>query len=286
MKKQKYLLRALPVILLLLAGCSPARLLATAGAHDGYKLVSALSYGSTPRQKFDLFIPHAPASSACAIVFLYGGSWQNGDRADYHFAAQGLIKTGCAVAIVDYRLYPEVSYPAFVQDSAAAFVWLKNNAASYGINPSNIYLAGHSAGAYNVAMVALHPRFLKEAGGRTADIKGVIGLAGPYDFLPFTSKNIISLFSTAPDAETQPVNYVHKNAPPFLLLTGVDDTQVLPKNSENLAGRLTEKGAPVTHITYPDLGHVGIALSLSPLFEGKAPVLQDIAHFIRATESN
>lgn len=271
---------------LLLAGCSASKLLALAGQNDSYRKVENISYGADPRHKMDIFLPQQPAPSRCAILFFYGGSWQDGARADYHFAAQGLIRTGCVVAIADYRLYPAVSYPAFIEDSAKAFVWLKQNAKVYDINPANIYLAGHSAGAYNAAMLALHPRYLNDAGGSASDIRGVIGIAGPYDFLPFTDKNIIALFSTAPEQETQPIYYANSKAPPFLLLTGTGDTKVLPKNSHNLAKALKDKTRPVTIKTYPDVGHVGIALALSPVFAGDPPVLEDIEQFIRETEEN
>ncbi len=285
MKIQSTLLGA-AIVALLLTGCSPARLLAVAGNNNSFELIRDISYGDNPRHKMDIFQPYKQAASRCAILFFYGGSWQNGERANYHFAAQGLTRSGCVVAVADYRLYPEVSYPVFIEDGAKAFVWLQNNAKTYNINTNNLYIAGHSAGAYNAAMLAVKGDLLQSLGATQQDIRGVIGLAGPYDFLPFTDKEIIALFSTAPDEQTQPVNHVNGKTPPFLLLTGGDDTTVLPKNTDSLAKTLVQQGNRVRTKTYPDIGHVGIALALSPVFAGKAPVITDITQFIRDTEGN
>src|SRR3546814_8631076 len=96
------------------------------------------------------------------------------------FAAQGFV-----VAVPDYRLVPKVRFPAFVEDSAAAVKWVRAHIARFGGDPDRIVLAGHSAGAYNAAMLAVDPQWL---GPDRAAVKGWATLAGPYEFLPLDTR--------------------------------------------------------------------------------------------------
>lgn len=274
--------KLLPLVLLLaLPACSAADLLNHAEPSGSYRLQRDMAYGELPRQKLDVYTPVSPAESGAVVVFFYGGSWQGGSKDIYPFVAQALTSRGYTVVVPDYRLYPEVHYPDFLRDCAASVAWVKAHAAGWGANPENIFLAGHSAGGYNAAMLALHPDFLKQAGIRRSDIRGMIGLAGPYDFLPFTDPPIIEIFSTEKDKATQPITYATKSAPPMLLLTGDADDTVAPANSYHLAAAQEKAGASAKTRTYPDVGHYGIVLSLSSFFRGKAPVLDDMDQFIR-----
>lgn len=272
--------------LLALAGCSKADILNSFIPRDGYTVHRNIAYGENSRQSVDIYVPDVKDDNHTVIMYYYGGSWQMGSKDLYRFVGQAFASKGYTTMVADYRLYPEVSFPAFVEDSASALVWAYRNISEYGGNPDRIYVVGHSAGAYNAAMITLNKRYVEAAGGNPEWIKGMIGLAGPYDFLPMTDPPVIALFSTAKNQlDTQPITFVSKGAPPILLLTGDEDDEVGPKNSRNLAAKLKEHHDSVQERVYPGVGHIGIVLALAKGFRGKAPVLEDIDRFIRDTNA-
>lgn len=266
--------------LVLLMNCSGTALLNFTIPRDGYKAFHNIAFGTNPRQQLDIYVPDRLAASQPVIVFFYGGSWQSGDKKDYLFVAQALASKGYIVVIPDYRLYPEVTFPAFMQDAASAFAWVHQHIHNYGGNPDNLFVSGHSAGGYIAAMLTLNRDYLAQAGGDTDWIKGTIGIAGAYDFLPFTDPKIKAIFSHEKDSLTQPIHYVRPDLPPFLLATGNNDKEVYPKNTLHLAEKLRSEGVKLTEKIYPDTSHVGIILSLARGFRGKTPLLEDIAAFV------
>lgn len=265
----------------LLSACSPLRLLNVVVPSGDYQRIADISYGSTARQKLDIYKPNTTTRAAPVVIFFYGGSWQNGSKDDYRFVAEALTSRGYVVAIADYRVYPEVRYPAFLEDSAAVAKWTLDHVREYGGDTGRLYLMGHSAGAYNAAMLLFDRRYLKQQGMTPDNFRGFIGLAGPYDFLPLTSPNVKAVFSTAADLNTtQPINYVRGGEPPVLLLTANKDSTVDPDNSTRLADRIRKYGGKATEIRYDGLDHARVLLVLAAPFRGWAPVLQDIADFI------
>ena len=267
---------------LVAAACAPVRAFDTVMPKDGEsrKVASDVAYGEGPRRKLDVYAPVAAAKRPLpVIVFLYGGSWANGTREGYHFAARALAAAGFLTFVPDYRLVPEVHFPGFIEDCAQAVRWTRARAHDYGGDPDRIVLVGHSAGAYNAAMLALDPKFL---GRDRAAIKGFAGLAGPYDFLPFDGAITTTTFGKWPKPEeTQPIHYADASAPPMLLLHGGEDGTVWPKNSINLDRKLRSAGASSELKVYPGLGHVGIVTALAKPFRDKAPVLSDVTAFAR-----
>ena len=244
------------------------------------RVAQGLAYGPGERLRLDIYAPRARSATARpVIVFLYGGSWTSGRRQGYAFAARALAAKGFVVVVPDDRLVPEVRYPDFLRDCAAAVRWARANAARWGGDGERIVLTGHSAGAYNAAMLALDPSLL---GADRAVVRGLVGLAGPYDFLPLDDPASIGAFGAWPrPAETQPVRYAAAGAPPALLLHGADDTRVKPRNSRELAARLEAAGSNVRLKLYPGLGHVGILTALAVPFRRRAPVVSDVASFAR-----
>ncbi len=174
---------------------------------------------------------------------------------------------------------PQVRFPAFVQDAADAVKWTQDNIVKYGGDPNRIAIAGHSAGAHSVAMLTLDPQWLAAAGAPGA-VKAAVGLSGPYDFYPFTGRAVKAMGQWPKPAETQPLNFARKDAPPMMLVIGTADTTVRPKNARNLFKRLTDAGAVVVEKEYPGLGHEDVAMALSLPFRGKAPVLDDSSAFL------
>jgi acetyl esterase/lipase len=249
----------------------------------GVAVTREIAYGDHPRQKLDLYVPKRQTMALPVITFFYGGSWQGGDRADYLFMAALLCRQGFIVAVPDYRVYPEVKFPDFVQDCAAATAWVFANAATHGGNPAEIFLMGHSAGAYNAVMLGVAAKYLAAAGVSQSNLAGVIGLSGPYDFLPLKDPIIKVIFSPPDDIrDTQPITYAAADAPPLFLLHGGADITVLPRNLTALAARIRAAGGVVETKIYPGLGHIGIILAVLPYLSFRAPVLKDVLAFIAA----
>ena len=268
----------------LLTACSQGalNLLAPGGR---YHVVRDLAYGSDPRQKLDLYVPDKLAGPAPMLLFFYGGSWTGGSKARYFAFGQAFASKGIITAVADYRLYPQVRYPAFVEDGAHAFAWLHAHAAGYGGDASGIFLAGHSAGAYIAVMLAADGSYLAAADVDPASVRGVIGIAGPYDFLPLKDDELIAIFGGANRAQTQPIHYIDGVRPPMLLETGTEDTIVSPGNTSRLAARLRATGSPVQERQYPGIGHIGIILSLVPGLRGRTSLYNDMLGFVRANKA-
>lgn len=261
-------------------GRSPATLLNLLAPRRGYSRHRDFAYGEGKRHRFDLYVPDGLKAPAPVILFFYGGGFIAGHRSEYRMVGEALASLGCVVAIADYRIYPEVRFPEFLHDGALALAALHRVAAQHGGDRGRIFLAGHSAGAYISVMLAANPIYLKEAGADPAWIRGVIGIAGAYDFLPIQGERRIKIFGGDNRVETQPIHFVHGKKPPMLLATGAKDQTVLARNTKNLAARLREHGSEVEEIVYPGVGHMGIILSLARRFRHIAPLREDIARFV------
>ncbi|MFF8800612.1 MULTISPECIES: alpha/beta hydrolase [unclassified Methylobacterium] len=267
-----------------LSGCSPLALFDALGPRDkgGRIALRDAAYGEDPRQRLDVFVPAVPAERAPVLVFFYGGSWNSGSKDDYAFVAQAFAAQGFVTVLPDYRLYPQSRFPDFLEDGAAAIAWVRDNIAAHGGDPSRILLAGHSAGAYNAAMLGLDSSYLRRAGVDPRVIRAVAGLSGPYDFLPFDQKTSIDVFGQAPDPKaTQPVTFAGAHSPPAFLATGDTDTVVRPRNTASLAERLRSARVPVQERVYEGLDHADTLLALSITFRSKAPVLAEMSAFLR-----
>jgi len=242
---------------------------------------SAIAYGSDGAQRLDIYAPDPPRRAAPVIIFMYGGAWDSGSRTSYSFAGKAFAARGFVTVIPDTRRVPLVRFPAFVEDEARAVRWVHDHIADFGGDPRRIFLVGHSSGAYNAVMLALEPRFLRQAGVPPRTVKAVAGLAGPYDFLPLDVEATREAFAGVVDlAATQPVNLVTPAAPPIFLATGLADTLVYPRNTFALAQRLRRAGGVVVEKRYPGVSHSGVVAALSRPFRGDAPVLEDIVAFL------
>ncbi|GGH23525.1 carboxylesterase [Alsobacter metallidurans] len=257
-------------------------------ADSGARLAAeGVSYGPDPRHKLDVFVPDESAGARAAkrrpvALFIYGGSWNSGARADYAFVGRALAARGIVTVVMDYRLVPQVRYPGFVEDGALATRWVKSEIGRFGGDPARLFIMGHSAGAYSAAMLALNPAFTRDVGLRGAPYRGLVGLAGPYDFYPFDVGAAREAFGQWPrPQETQPVSIARRGAPPAFLAYGTEDTTVLPRNSRKLAEVLRSLGTRVVERAYPGVSHAGILLALSKPLRERAPVLDDVVAFIQ-----
>ncbi len=271
-----------------LAGCSPAALLngvSRVSGDGGTRLaVNGAAYGPLPRQKLDVWVPARRSATPLPVVlFFYGGGWVRGERAEYGFAGRAFAARGFVTIVADYRLVPQVRFPAFVEDGALAVKWARDHVADYGGDPRRISLSGHSAGAYEAAMLSLDAHYLRDVGVDPRIVRAAALLATPADFYPFTEQRGRDALGQWPrPLETQPIHFARRDAPPMLLMHGTADTVVRPANSEHLAARLTALGAPVTLRLYPGKSHIDLVKSLSPTFRGSTPALADAVAFLAA----
>ena len=271
------------------SACSKLELLAAnvPASFGSYQRKANLAYGTLPHQRLDVYVPDTPAASRPMVVFWYGGRWTSGDKGDYRFVGAALASLGYVAVLPNYRHYPEVKMAGFMEDAAQATVWAFGRAAELGADPARFYLMGHSAGAHIAALVALDKRYLVAAGGGgRAAHRRLIGLSGPYDFLPLTEEDLKDMFGPPERyGESQPIDFVRRDAPPALLVHGLRDRSVWPKNSINLAAALEAKGVSVTLKLYPDLAHADTVAALSIPARGRAPTLADITAFVGKSRS-
>ena len=270
-----------PLLGLAAAACSPLSLLNAVGPRDrgAGRVARDLPYGDDPRQKMDVYAP-AQAANLPVLVFFYGGGWDSGDRKDYGWAAQALAARGFVVFVPDYRLVPQVHFPAFIQDAAEATARAGALATTYGGDPARLGVIGHSAGAHLAMMIALDRRYMAAVEQPTL-IKAAAGLAGPYEFLPFDVAASRNAFGRAPDPTlTQPVTFARADAPPLWLGHGTDDVVVHDEDTTILCERMTAVGGRCEAKLYPGLNHADLIATFSPLFRKKAPVLDDVTAFL------
>jgi len=259
----------------------PAEVLNRLGPSGGYELKEGIAFGDLPRQKLDVYRPATPRSTpAPVVVFFYGGGWGGGDRKTLRFVGQYLASQGFVAVLPDYRLRPEGVFPIFLEDGAKALRWVQDHAAEQGGDAQRILLMGHSAGAYNAVMLALDRRYGEAAGFDAARLRGVVGLAGPYDF-KLDRDFLQRTFGAAPDqAQTLPVNFAAPGAPPMLLVTGDADDTVDAENSRSLARHLEAAGSPVRLRVMPGLGHSEVVLVVSWLGYPDRALRDEIIQFL------
>jgi acetyl esterase/lipase len=274
---------------ILLAGCSMSagqRLLVWGNEFD---LKAGIAYGPEPRQKLDLYTPKRRPVRA-TVLFLYGGSWKSGERRLYRFLGQAMAGRGYQLAVADYRLYPEVRYPAFVEDGARAFAWVKHHIGGYGGDPARVFLMGHSAGAYNAAMLAVDRQWLAPYGLQPDDVLALVSLAGPLSFNPLETESTRDIFVTAADiSAARPIKLAAagaRAAPPMLFLHGTADATVGMHNSQNMAAAVTEARGTAELKLYQDVGHLGVIACFAWPLRWKAPCLNDVDAYFTARLSS
>lgn len=267
------------LVLLPLAGCESAVFgLANRGAASP---AQTIVYAPEQGLSLDVYRPAPPlVRGAPVVVFFYGGSWRRGTRAQYRFVGSRLAESGIVAVVADYRTFPRATFPAFVEDAAAAVAWSHANAASLGGDPDKIYVAGHSAGAQIAALLATDARYLRRHALEPAALAGAIGLAGPYDFaITGGYREVFGPPSQWPDA--QAMNFVDGDEPRFLLVHGDADRVVDLQDSVELDARLRAAGVASTLVVLPGAGHFAPAVGLfAPQREPE--VLPAILDFIAA----
>jgi acetyl esterase/lipase len=252
------------------------------------KLATSAQYGSVQAQQLELWVPEGepPATGWPLVAFIHGGSWQNGSPQDYRFIARTLGDHGYATALIGYRLLPEGRFPIMLEDSAAAVAWLHTHAGDFQADGRQFALIGHSAGAYNSLMVGLDPEWLARVKVPQSVIQGVVSMAGPADFYPFTSQSTKAAFGRVADPQiTQPIHFARGTAMPILLLHGTGDESVKPRNSRNLAKAIKARGGLVAEQEFAGMTHSGIIMALAQPFAQTDDVLKPILTFLTAARA-
>jgi acetyl esterase/lipase len=273
---------AVALAALLLGGCADVffATLGEIGPANGVRSTRDIVFYAQHDLALDLYAPQG-ARDAPVIVFFHGGSWETGKRRWYRYVGDALASRGVVTVIPDYRKFPEVRFPAFMHDAAHAVAWAREHAREHGGDPARVFVMGHSAGGQIAALLTADPRYLAEVGLRPRDLAGMIGLAGAYAFLPFVGDEA-RIFGDDPTGrhDSQPINFIDGDEPPLLLLHGLDDDEVSPRNAELLAQRAQATNGPVILKLYPGVGHASILLSFARGRYSRIPALSDTLAFI------
>jgi acetyl esterase/lipase len=251
-------------------------------AEGGIEASRDIAFGAHPRQRLDIYRAPAGAERKPIVLFLYGGGWTSGDRATYAFVGAALARRGYTTVIPDYRLFPEVQFPAFLDDAAIAWRWVHTTLAGGCGSARPVIVVGHSAGAYIAAMLALDRSLASRGGAPLPQPAALIGLAGPYAFDPTTWPSTKEIFAPAAGrADTaRPIAFARHGAPASLLLHGGADDTVQLYNTRDLAAALRSKGGTVGSKFYPGIGHVGLVTAIARPLRWRAPVLTDMLAFM------
>jgi arylformamidase len=232
-----------------------------------------LSYGPTPRQALDLFLPEAP--DAPLLVFIHGGYWQSRDRKDFSFVAGPFLERGAAVALIGYDLAPSVRMDVIVAQIRAGLAWLHRHAPEHRADARRIYLAGHSAGGHLVA-VALATDW--RAFGLPADvIKGACAISGIFDLEPIRRCYLNDVVGLDLDEARRhsPIHQTLHGRCPVTVAVGELETRAFLEQSQAFAAKLEREGRPCELLVQPGVDHFGIVMSLA---EPDAPLVRAIAH--------
>jgi acetyl esterase/lipase len=268
-------------LLLLAAGCSSSEfLLANAPTvFEGVDRHLDLPYGQDPRQRLDIYSPRQ-AVNLPVVIFWYGGSWTKGSKARYRFVGTTLAEHGFVAVLPDYRLYPQAAFPLFDEDGARAVAWTQQHAKEFGGDPRRIVLMGHSAGGHTAAFLALNHAFLRKFGADPQSIKGLVGLSGTYVLVPDTDTLRATFPPPYTEKDWQPIRFVDAQAPPTLLLHGLDDKEVLPEEAIQLRDALLRDHVRVELHLYPHRGHADTVAPFAILARWRTPVVEETVKFI------
>ena len=259
-----------------IAACAPVTILNGITPSSTFERTKNVSFGEGDRDALDIYRAEKPKADAPVLVFVHGGSWDSGSKGIYKFLAEGFTKSGYDIVVPNYRIYPNAKFPNFLEDNAKAVAFTAGR-----FPDRKIVLLGHSAGAYNVLMLALRDEYLRGAGvDRCAVISGVVGLAAPTGIVPLKSERLIEIFPDRFTADDAVLNNVTGPTPAVFLGHGESDTTVYPKNSTALAEKITARGGVAQVETYPGQSHTDVVKVLSRHFDDDTTLKADVVNFI------
>lgn len=246
-----------------------------------YERHADIRYGDLPRQSLDVYVPRG-ASSRPTVVFWYGGFWRFGEKEWYRFVGAALANAGYVAIVPDYRVFPEARFPQFVDDGALAVKWAHEHASQFGGDPRSIFLMGHSAGGHIAELVALDERYLANVGGDSSWIRGWIAVSAPHE-IRWMNGFVLPVFGGRPVTEWRPILHVSARAPPALLIHGLEDSRIHPREAVDIGEQLRAVGVPTECRIYGNSGHMAPVLAMSPMLRFEADTLADVEEFIART---
>ncbi|WP_178130800.1 alpha/beta hydrolase [Reyranella sp. CPCC 100927] len=205
-----------------------------------------LTYGPSPRQRLDVFMPPgtAPSGGRPALLYIHGGYWQGGDKDIYSFLASGVTDKGALFIAATYDLCPTVTMSALVEQTRQVVDWVHARAGEIGLDPGRLVVAGHSAGGHIAATLA-HTDWA--ARGLPANaLAGALPLSGLYDLEPIRLNylNAACRMDAAEAARLSPIRHIGRTAPPTVLAVGAAELPELVRQTRDYGAALTRAGVP------------------------------------------
>ena len=180
------------------------------------------------RCKLDLYVP-PDAKNLPTVIWFHGGGIRGGNK---HLPDR-LKNRELIIVAPNYRLYPRVKSPVYIQDAAASVAWVFKNIENYGGSKELIYISGHSAGGYLASMVGLDKKWLAAHDIDANDIAGLIPFSG-HTITHFTVREERGIPGEQPIIdEMAPLYHVRSDAPPLVLITGDRELEMLGRYEEN-----------------------------------------------------
>lgn len=244
-----------------------------------------IAYGQDTRQKLDIYQPlHLTNSNPRPVIlFVHGGSWEEGNKDDYLFVGESFTRAGYVTVVMNYRLAPVHKYPDYVQDTARAIQWINQNISRYGGNPQQLVVMGHSAGAFNAVEAVDNPRWLIEVNVPVSSIKAVVGIAGPYSYDFRTDSTRDAFPANAVPDQVMPDRHVRTDAPPHLLLVGSKDQRVKPANAQKMHAALQARQIPVQLQTVEGANHISIMAAVATRLSWYKSTREQILDYLAKT---
>lgn len=238
------------------------------------------AYGSGPREKVDIFLPHA--ENAPVHLFVHGGYWRSREKSMFSFLAEPLVEAGAMVAVTEYDLCPQVTMDEIAEQVRAVAAWLWRHAAEYGGNPENIHVSGHSAGGHLVAMLGATrwPTFRE---GLPADLlKSATPISGLFTLEPLIRHTLNEYLKLDADAarRNSPALVAPSINGPVTVCVGGDESDEFRWQSRDFASRWKEHGAEVSYVEVPGYNHFTI---LQALGDAGFDVTQRLLRHMRLT---
>jgi acetyl esterase/lipase len=221
--------------------------------------------------RLDLYLPKASGKKPPLVVWIHGGGWTKGDKAQFNAAMQRLSGAGYAVASINYRLCGLSEHPKQIHDCKGAVRWLRAHAEEYGYDPTRVAVGGGSAGGHLSLLLGLSSG-IKELEGsvggnikQAGPVRAIVDLYGPSELTEFAKNskrfNGGGLMDAAMLKAASPLSYLTPDDPPVLIFHGDQDGTVPLGQSQLVDQRYKEAGLVSELHIIPGAGHGGPAFS-------------------------